>query len=119
MVSVEQWKNHFKQLAHREFPNEDMYIVNQSGRGLGRGKNVYKVRKPAAGQVNIVSPVAQTVNRARALMKKKRIKKTARGKSRSRSVGRGRSRKRGGLRLDECANHWIRGGDVGLVKTVS
>lgn len=97
MVSVEQWKAHFKQLAHREFPNEDVYLVNQTGRGLGRNsynRNVYKVRKPSSSQVNIVSPVAQTVNRARALMKKKTIKKRATSKNDSRSVGRSTSRKR-------------------------
>ena len=84
MVSVEQWKNHFKQLAHRSFPDEDMYIVNQRGRGIGRNayrKTTYKIRKNApsgAGSpkapVTIVSPVAQTVNRARALTGKKPIK---------------------------------------------
>ena len=80
MVSVEQWKAHFKQLAHREFPNEDMYMVNQTGRGLGRSaykrQNLYKIRKPAPGKVNIVSPVAQNIDRARALVKKKKSIKT-------------------------------------------
>ena len=101
MVSVERWKEHFKQLAHREFPNEDMYIVNQRGRGIGRNaykKTVYKVRNPKPGQVNIVSPVAQTVQRARAQMNRKKrttkatprkgIKKRAPSTSRSRAVSR-------------------------------
>ena len=112
MVSVEQWKAHFKQLAHREFPNEDVYLVNQTGRGLGRNsynRNVYKVRKPSSSQVNIVSPVAQTVNRARALMKKKPIKKRAQSKSVSRSVGRtpsrkGVAKKRKARRVSRAAN---------------
>lgn len=101
MASVEQWKNHFSQMAKREVPNEDMYIVNQRGKGLGRNsynKTVYKVRKPAQSQVNIVSPVAANVNRARALMKKKSIKKRATPKSRSSSVGRSRSQKRTGTK---------------------
>ena len=100
MASVEQWKTHFNNMAQRETPNEDMYIVNQKGQGLGRNsynkKTVYKVRKPAPSQVNIVSPIAQTVNRARALMKKKSIKKRAISQSRSRSAGRSRSKKRVG-----------------------
>ena len=105
MVSVEKWKEHFKQMAHREYPNEDMYIVNQRGRGIGRNaykKTTYKVRAPKRGAVNIVSPVAQTVQRARALMKnrkqkkpqgrKKGIKRRAPSTSRSRPAKRPRGR---------------------------
>ena len=35
MVSVEKWKEHFCRRAHQTFPKEEMYIVNQTGHGLG------------------------------------------------------------------------------------
>ncbi len=83
MVSVEQWKSHFKKLAHKAYPSDDMYIVNQTGRGLGRNsykKTVYRVRsaKESSGPnptVQIVSPVAQAVEQARALVKSQPIKR--------------------------------------------
>ncbi len=83
MVSVEQWKSHFKKLAHKAYPSEDMYIVNQTGRGLGRNsykKTLYRVRsaKEPSGPnptVQIVSPVAQAVEQARALVKSQPIKR--------------------------------------------
>ena len=85
MVSVEKWKNHFKRLAHKAFPKEDMYIVAQSGRGLGRNsykRTLYQIRTPSGSgggkpTVEIVSPVASTLERAKALTKTiKRKKKT-------------------------------------------
>ncbi len=83
MVSVEKWKSHFKKLAHKAYPHEDMYVVNQTGRGLGRNsysKTQYKVRpmKDSSGpnpSVQIVSPVAQAVEQARALVKTEPIKR--------------------------------------------
>ncbi len=83
MVSVEQWKNHFKKLAHKAYPSDDMYIVNQTGRGLGRNsykKTLYRVRpsKESSGPnptVQLVSPVAQAVEQARALVKSQPIKR--------------------------------------------
>ena len=38
--TVGQWTSHFQRFAHRTFPQEDMYIVTQKGRGLG-GRNAY------------------------------------------------------------------------------
>ena len=47
MVSVEKWKEHFHRQAHRTFPKEEMYIVNQTGHGLGHNaysrQAMYKV----------------------------------------------------------------------------
>ena len=36
MVSVDKWKKHFQSMAHKAFPQEDMYIVNKGSRGLGK-----------------------------------------------------------------------------------
>ena len=53
---------------------DDIFIVNQSGWGLGRNAypkcTLYKVKKTIEGTtpVTIVSPVARNVDRARALM---------------------------------------------------
>ena len=73
MVSIERWKKQYKCLASH--PHEDIYIVPQLGRGLGRNaypKTLYKIRKPSVSstnQIQIVSPVAASVNRAKAQMK--------------------------------------------------
>lgn len=89
MVSVEKWKNHFKRLAHKAFPHEDMYIVAQSGRGLGRNsykRTLYQIRT-ASGTgggkptVEIVSPIASTLGRAKALTKTIKRKKKAKSSS--------------------------------------
>ena len=86
MVSVEKWKSHFKRFAHKAYPNEDMYIVAQSGRGLGRNaykRTLYQIRTPigntnAKPTIEIVSPVASNLERAKALTKtKKNIKRKA------------------------------------------
>ena len=74
MVSVDQWEQHFKTMANKAFPHEDMCVVNKGGRGIGRNsfpRTTYKIRKPTdpTPMVEIVSPVAQTVERAKALIK--------------------------------------------------
>ena len=91
MVSIEKWKEHFRCMAQRGHTHEDdIFIVNQSGRGLGRNAypkhTLYKVRKTIGNTpVTIVSPVVGNLDRAKALMegggggggkiKKKTIKK--------------------------------------------
>ncbi len=97
MVSVERWKEHFKRMAHKSFPHEDMYIVNQVGRGLGRNAyqtTTYKIRNPAKNTgpnpaVQIVSPVGQDVERAKALIDEKPIKKKKTKKKTSKKAGSG------------------------------
>lgn len=101
MVSVEKWKDHFKRLAHKSFPHEDMYIVSQSGRGLGRNaykKTLYQIRAPKFSNtkptIEIVSPVASTLQRAKALTKaSKGIKSKGKKKSSSSSKGSGGKKK--------------------------
>ena len=65
MVSVEKWKEHFCRQAHRTFPKEEMYIVNQTGHGLGRKaysrQAMYKVQHTSGSpnpSVEMVSPIA-------------------------------------------------------------
>ena len=50
MVLIEKWKEHFRRMAEKGHTHEDdIFIVNQSGRGLGRNaypkRTLYKVRK--------------------------------------------------------------------------
>ena len=74
MVLIEKWKEHFRRMAQKGLMHEDdIFIVNQSGRGLGRNAyakcTLYKVRKTIGNTpLTIVSPVAGNLDRARALM---------------------------------------------------
>ena len=74
MVSIEKWKEHFRHMAQKGQTHEDdIFIVNQSGRGLGRNAypkhTLYKVRKTIGNTpITIVSPVVQNLDRAKALM---------------------------------------------------
>ena len=58
MVSVDQWEQHFKTMANKAFPHEDIFVVNKGGRGTGRNffpGTTYKIRKPTGP-----TPMAQT-----------------------------------------------------------
>ena len=74
MVLIEKWKEHFRRMAQKGHTHEDdIFIVNQSGRGLGRNaypkRTLYKVRKTIGNTpITIVSPVVGNLDRAKALM---------------------------------------------------
>ena len=76
MVLIEKCKEHFRHMAQKGHMHEDdIFIVNQSGRGLGRNAypkhTLYKVRKTIGGgttPITIVSPVAGNLDRAKTLM---------------------------------------------------
>ena len=74
MVLIEKWKEHFRRMAQKGHTHEDdIFIVNQSGRGLGRNAypkhTLYKVRKTIGNtHVTIVSPVVGNLDRAKALV---------------------------------------------------
>ena len=81
MVSVGEWTKHFQSMAHKAFPQEDMYIVNKGSRGLGRNafaRTTYKIWKSNGPKhtVEIASPIAQAVDRAKALISPKSIRET-------------------------------------------
>ena len=76
MVLIEKWKEHFRHIAQKGHTHEDdIFIVNQSGHGLGRNAypkcTLYKVRKTIGGgttPITIVSPVAGNIDSTKALM---------------------------------------------------
>ena len=94
--SVNKWKEHFQSMAKGKVPLDDMYILNQRGRGLsnGRGRIVYKVNQSGGDKPipHIISPVAQGLDQARSKVGKSRGYKR-RSTSRH-SSSRSRSRKR-------------------------
>lgn len=85
--NVEKWTNHYQAMAEGKFPLEDMYILNQQGRGLGnnrKGKIIYKIGKPQNPTISpqIISPVAQGIDQAESMVKtKSRIKRCTKKKS--------------------------------------
>ena len=74
MISIEKWQEHFSCMAQKGHMHEDdIFIVNQSGRGLGRNAypkcTIYKVRKTIKhASITIVSPVVGNLDRSKELM---------------------------------------------------
>ena len=69
--SVQKWKNHFQYMAQGKIPVDDIYVLNQKGRGLGttnRGKALYKVQSGGQAPSNITTTKTVTpVNRGFAM----------------------------------------------------
>jgi hypothetical protein len=84
-------------MASGKIPPEDLYVLNQRGRGIGRNaftRTHYKVRTPSSSPstlspTTIVSPVAQTMEMVSA---KIGIKRKGRKKSGSRTKKGGRGK---------------------------
>ena len=75
--NIDKWTNHYKAMSEGKIPFEDMYVLNQKGRGLGnrnRSKIIYKIQKDRNSTISpqLVSPVAQGINQAESMMKKKK-----------------------------------------------
>lgn len=85
--SVEKWKNHFQAMARGKIPKDDIYIINQRGKGLGtnpKGRALYRVQ---TGGQSVPSPADQGFT-----MAMQRIKNTKRKRSKSATASRSRSR---------------------------
>ena len=80
--SVQKWKHHFQSMAQGKIPLDNIYILNQKGRGLGsnnRGKALYKVQSGGQAPSNVTSTntVTTPVNQGYA-MAQARIKNSNR-----------------------------------------
>ena len=70
--SVQKWKNHFQAMAQGKIPLDDIYLLQQRGRGLGttnRGKALYKVQSGGQSPSNVTTTktVTTPVNRGFAM----------------------------------------------------
>ena len=68
-MSVNAWANHFKRMSERKNLLDEMYVLNQKGRGFGNknGHMIYRLNQKGSGnyEPTIISPVEQAVKQAK------------------------------------------------------
>lgn len=83
-MNVEKAKSHFQAMARGHVPVDEIYVVNQKGRGFGnsrKGRVVYRVNQKGFG--GFITPVAQGLAQAKSKVQgqSKKRPKTRRSKS--------------------------------------
>ena len=77
-MSVTAWTQHFKNMSLRNNLLDEMYLLNQKGRGFGYNNNhlVYRLNQKGSGNIstNQISPVVQAVNQAKSQLEDDGVK---------------------------------------------
>ena len=92
---MEQMKNYFDNMARGNVDPSNMYIINQKGRGVGRGRRGKAMYRIPSG-TTMVSPVQQAIDQAKQKVSIKGL--TGLGKRHSASRGRVGKRSKGGTK---------------------
>ena len=70
-ISLEKWKEHFINMAKGNVPLEQVYVLSQKGRGIGRnrkGKIMYGISNQKGSGSLDVTPIEQGIEQAKSLL---------------------------------------------------